>query len=309
MIYVVLTIVILFIIIGIVLLKIRNRAINRAIFDKRKTEDDAIKVLKERYNLDYNEFKDDDYEELTITSKDGFKLKGYLYNKNPISKKVILITHGYTVNHIICTQFMKMFFELGFNVLLIDVRAHGKSEGKYTTYGIKEREDMSLWINKIKEIYGDNILLGLHGQSMGGATVLMCSKIRNDINFIISDCPYSNGRDILRYKFKQSNVPFFPIYQLVNFKIKSKYGFDMDDVSPIDDIKESKVPVLFIHGTSDTTTPPWMSKEMYKTKSGANDKLLLVKDGKHVGAFAKDREGYTKIVKEFIKKVIESKEE
>lgn len=284
-----------------VLLRIREKAYYKVLFDKRKSEDDAINVLRERYGLNYEEFKDSNYEELTILSKDGLELRGYLYNKFPNSNKVAIITHGYTVNHIICTQFMEMFFQEEFNVLLIDVRAHGKSKGKYTTYGIKEREDLSLWIDKVKSIYGENIVLGLHGQSMGGATVLMETKVRNDIDFIISDCPYSNGRDILRYQFAKSNVPFFPIYYLVNQKLKLEAGFNMDEVNPIEDISESNIPVLFIHGTADTTTPYWMSEKMYKAKSGEKDKLLLINGGTHVGAYAKDKELYVKAVKEFIR--------
>lgn len=281
--------------------KIKKKAFKKVILDDRKDKDKMIKVLNERFCCDYKDYENLEYEELEIVSHDGFKLRGYYYNKYKDSKKVMIIHHGYTANHYVCLQFLDIFFDEGFNVLLVDMRSHGESEGQYITYGYEEQKDLNLWVELIREKIGEDGIIGLHGQSMGGATVLTYGgNYSKKVDFIIADCAYSNGKEILRYQFKQEEVPFFPVYNIVNREIRKKCGFDMNKISPIDDIKDKDIPVLFIHGTADTVVPVTMSEEMFKVKKGNKNKLLIIPDAIHVGAYSKDKETYVKAIREFI---------
>lgn len=299
-------IILIFLVIGILLSmnfidRIKKYAFKKVILDERKDKNKMIKVLSERFFCDYTNYESLEYEELEIESFDNLKLKGYYYNKYPDSNKVIIIHHGYTANHYVCVQFLDIFFEQGFNVLLVDMRSHGNSEGEYITYGYKEQKDLDLWVNLIRSIIGKDGIIGLHGQSMGGATVLMYGGNHSEkIDFVIADCAYSNGKEILRYQFKQAEVPFFPVYNIVNRECKSRCGFDMNKISPIDCIKDKEIPILFIHGTGDDVVPVNMSEEMFSVKKGNKNKLLIIPDAIHVGAYSKDKESYVKAVKEFI---------
>lgn len=281
--------------------KIKKEAFHKVILDERKDKEKMINVLKERFLCDYREYENLEYEELEITSYDGFKLKGYYYNKHKDSNKVIIIHHGYTANHYVCLQFLDIFFEQKFNILLVDMRSHGNSEGMYITYGYKEQKDLDKWVDLIRNKIGENGIIGIHGQSMGGATVLMYGgNYSGKIDFVIADCAYSNGKEILKFQFKSADVPFFPIYNIVNRECIRKCGFDMNKISPIDDIKDNEIPVLFVHGTGDTVVPYTMSEEMFKVKKGNKNKLLIIPDAIHVGAYSKDKKAYIKAVKEFI---------
>lgn len=283
------------------LTKIKNKAFKEVILDNRKDKMQMLKVLKERFLCDYDDYENLEYEEMEILSVDGFKLKGYYYNKFKESNKVMIIHHGYTANHYVCLQFLDIFFDEGFNVLLVDMRSHGESEGQYITYGHKEREDLNLWVDLIREKVGESGVIGLHGQSMGGATVLMYGGDYSEkIDFVIADCAYSSGKQILKYQFKQADVPFFPIYNLLNRACRSRCGFDMNKISPIDCIKDKDIPVLFVHGTGDKVVPVEMSEEMFKAKKGNKNKLVLIQDAIHVGAYSKDKKAYIEAVKEFI---------
>lgn len=281
--------------------RIKKDAFRKVILDERKDKDKMIKVLNERFFCDYKNYENLEYEHLEIESFDGFKLKGYYYNKYPKSDKVIIIHHGYTASHYVCVQFLDIFFDQGFNILLVDMRSHGDSEGKYITYGYKEQQDLDLWVDLIRSRIGKDGIIGLHGQSMGGATVLMYGgNYSNKIDFVIADCAYSNGKEILRYQFKQAEVPFFPVYNIVKRECKNKCGFDMDKISPIDCIKDKDIPVLFIHGTGDTVVPVTMSEKMFGIKIGNKNKLLIIPGAIHVGAYSKDKEAYVKAVRDFI---------
>ncbi|GAB6169773.1 alpha/beta hydrolase [Clostridium carnis] len=282
-----------------------NKAFKKTILRKRKDKEIIIKELKSRYNNDFKKYVNLKYDEIIINSSDGYKLKGFFYNVNNNSKKIVIIHHGYSANHYVCLQFAELFFNEGFNALLIDMRSHGESDGKYVTYGYKEREDLDIWVDLMREKVGNDGILGLHGQSMGGATVLMYGgKYEDKIDFIVADCAYSNGRQIIKEQFKKSNAPFFPLYILLNRRLKKICRFDMNLVSPIDDIKNSKVPVLFIHGTNDNLVPYKMSEEMYNSKGGNLDKLLLVDGAKHVEAYATNNKLYKDTLKEFLDSII-----
>ena len=282
-----------------------NYSYKKVILGKKKDKEEAFNVLKNRGSYDVNLYDSIEYENLEVVSKDGYKLKGYYINKFPNNKKVIILCHGYTANHYLTLQYIDIFLKDGFNILQIDVRAHGASDGEYPTYGILEREDLDIWVEKIKEKLGEDAIIGLCGQSMGAATVLMYGgRHEEKINFIIADCGYSNGKEILKYQFKKAKVPLTPIYPFLNMVFKIKCKFSMNDVSPIDDIKESEIPTLFIHGTADTTVPCFMSEEMYKVKKGEKDRLLIIEDAGHVVAYDKDKKKYEDIVHKFINSVL-----
>lgn len=278
----------------------------KTILRKRKTKEDIFKVLEERKAYDTLLYDQLDIEDLEITSEDGLKLKGYFINKFPKSKKLMIIVHGYTSNHYIGLQYLDIFFEEEFNVLMIDVRSHGNSEGNYATYGYYEREDLNQWIDFMTDKLGNDIKIGLHGQSMGAATVLMYGgKYEDKVDFIIADCPYSSGKEILRYQFKQyKGTPLYPLYWFVNRRCKKLCKFDMNDISPIDDIRNKKIPTMFIHGTGDDFVPCYMSEEMYKRKIGDKNKLVLIEGAAHVEAYPKDKIKYSKEVQNFIKEVL-----
>lgn len=292
------------IIILLVLIFSVNYAFKNIILGTKKTKEDAFDILTKRGVYDVKRFDNIDFEELEVISEEGYKLKGYYIDKKTNSKKVVIIVHGYTANHYIATQFSDMFLEEDFNVLLIDVRAHGESEGKYATYGFYEKKDLDLWVELMRDRLGKDAVIGLHGQSMGAATVLMYGGSYDKANFIIADCPYSTGRGVVKYQFKEvAKVPFFPLYQFTNLKIRFLCKFSMDDISPRDKIKYKKVPVLFIHGTGDKLIPYTMSEEMFKCKVGDHNKLLLIDGADHVCAYAENKEKYISTVKEFLNEV------
>lgn len=277
---------------------------NNSILRERKDENKAIEVLKNRgiYNEELKRLIDkSNYEELECISKEGYKLKGYYYEKHKNGDKGVILVHGYTANHFVHLPFIKMFFNEGFNVLLIDVRSHGMSEGKYATYGVYEKEDLALWVKILKNKLKNNAFVGLHGQSMGAATSLMYGGYKKDIDFIIADCGYSSGKEILKYQIKEkAKIPFFPLYQLLNIKTKILCKFDFNKVSPIEDIKDIDIPIFFVHGTKDETVPVRMSEEMFKLRNKEFDKILIVEGAIHMNCYDMCKDKYISELHEFL---------
>ncbi|WP_234399843.1 alpha/beta hydrolase [Paenibacillus popilliae] len=245
-------------------------------------------------------------EEASILSKDGFRLQGYYIEPHPGGRKVVIIVHGYTANHGFATQFIRLFADEGFNVLLIDQRSHGCSEGRYATYGYYEREDLDAWIDWVRRRVGEDTYIGLHGQSMGGGTVLMHAGMDPGIRFIIADCPYSDLEKLMRYQLKDLNrVPLFPFMGMLDRKLRRRAAFSMRDVKPVDRIREKDVPLLLIHGGKDDFVPTSMSVKLYHAKGKGIRRLHIVADAVHATAYPTDPLGYRGAVYQFLAEVRE----
>ena len=283
-------------------------AFNKAFNKHKKNKDEAFEYLKIKNLLDEKIYNEVEIEEVYIKSEDNLKLKGYLVEKYKKSNRYIILVHGYTANHHIHTPFLRFFLNEGFNVLLVDERAHGDSEGKYPSYGYYEKRDLNRWIEFIYNRRNEQLFLGLHGQSMGGATALMCGAINNKVDFIIEDCGYSDGKRVVKYQFtKLYWIPFNTVYLLLKLKVKRRVGFKFKDVSPIEDISKLKTPIMFIHGKADTYVPCSMAVEMYRKRENKNDRLLLVDGAEHMWSYSKKKKEYESIVHDFIANIEKNK--
>lgn len=216
----------------------------------------------------------------------------------------MILVHGYSANYHIHMPFTRLFLNEGLNVLLVDQRAHGGSEGEYTTYGYYEKNDIDRWIKYLEDKNGKDLYIGLHGQSLGGATVLMCGVNNDKVKFIIDDCGFSNGKEEIKHEFdKQRYIPFKPVYWLLRKKIKHRCNFDMDEVNPLKEIEKSNKPILFIHGKEDKLVPYTMAEDMYNKRGNKEDLLYLVEDAGHMECYGANREKYEEVVRKFISKV------
>ncbi|MBQ2817488.1 MAG: hypothetical protein IJF16_06125, partial [Clostridia bacterium] len=107
------------------------------------SENQLVKFSKE-INEGAKRFDDMPTTRLSIKSLDGLLLSGrYLPVEG--SKKTIILAHGYRSSAADFSCAWELYRELGFNLLAIDQRAHGRSEGKYITFGVKEKDDVRLW--------------------------------------------------------------------------------------------------------------------------------------------------------------------
>ncbi|MGL4798068.1 MAG: alpha/beta hydrolase [Cellulosilyticaceae bacterium] len=269
----------------------------------RKTREEAFDLLEARGVYQREAYNHIAFEEMKIVSEDGYMLRGQYLEVDPKSKKVVILIHGYTANHLMNLQFIEMYKEMRMNMLMIDTRSHGTSGAMYPTYGIKEQHDVKRWVLALREKLGQDIKIGLHGQSMGAATALMYAGSYNDVTFVVADCAFSSAEEVLKYQFKTiGHIPPNGVYKAVRHLAEKKIGIVLDEASPKTSSMESTVPVLFIHGTADKTIPSYMSQEMYENRKNEADRLVLIEGAGHVEAHMVEPETYKKAVQEFITK-------
>ncbi|MBB6676693.1 alpha/beta hydrolase [Cohnella lubricantis] len=251
-------------------------------------------------------FRAQPFEDVTIRSHDGLALQGrYLEAKCPTENAVIL-AHGYSGRGEDMAVFARFYHEQGFRVLMPDNRGHGRSDGHYIGFGWHDRHDYVRWIEYMVRRIGERAKLVLHGVSMGGGIVLMTSgePLPPQVRCIVSDCAYTSVKAILKYQLRQIfKLPAFPLLPLTSLVCKCRAGYFFGEGSAIRQLRNNKLPILLIHGDSDTFVPTSMAAELFEAIRGPKDQWI-VPGAQHATSFLTDRQKYESTVLNFVQKYI-----
>ena len=244
------------------------------------------------------------YEPICIISNDKLKLFGRYYHAND-NAPIHLQCHGY--KGVALRDFCggnKITRELKHNTLLIDQRAHGKSGGVNITFGIKESEDIHCWIKYCIERFGKDVKIILSGVSMGASSVLMCANnpLPDNVIGIFADSPYSSPKDIICKVIQQMKLPSKIFYPFVYMAALIFAGCKLNEKSALSSISKCTVPILIVHGESDSLVPYEMSKKLHD----ANPEMVtleIFKNADHGLSFIEDSPRYNKAIKDFVDKL------
>lgn len=245
------------------------------------------------------------YSDETINSFDNLKLHGYKVLNPNNSNKWVITVHGYTSEGINMSSYAKNYYDMGYNVLIPDLRSHGLSEGDYIGMGWDDRLDIISWINNILEDNTDAEII-LHGVSMGAATVSMVSgeDLPSNVKAIVADCGYTSVWDEFAYQLDDLfSLPQFPILNVSSLVSKVRAGYFLGTASSLKQVEKSKTPILFIHGDKDDFVPYYMMEELYNATSSEKE-MLTIKDAGHAKSSEVDPETYWTTVYNFTNKYI-----
>ena len=258
-------------------------------------------VGEENMNLSFEWIEKHITGNVCIESIDKLKLHCSLIEveENTDAKGVIIVFHGYRSfgARDFCQQ-LPILHEAGYNIMLVDQRSHGKSEGKYICYGTKECNDAVLWRKKASELYGNEMPIALFGLSMGGATVLMASGLleKDDpqVKCIIADCPFYDAYGIIKHVlWKYNKIYPQPIIHFVNFWTRFLADFNMHAPSCVDMASKSALPILMFHGKKDKFVPTSCSVKI-ANELGDRVKLVLIDEAQHAESIYYEKELYKK---------------
>ena len=239
-------------------------------------------------------------EELHTTSFDGLPLYGRYYEYAP-GAPIELMMHGYRGSaERDLSGGVRRAFRLGHSVLLVDQRCSGKSGGDVITFGIREHKDCLTWLEKMQERFGPDARIILTGISMGAATVLLAAgqPLPDTVIGVLADCGYTSAKDIIQVVIKDMGLPPKLSYPFVKLGARLYGGFDLEEVSPCEEIKKATVPVIFFHGEDDAFVPCYMSKINYEA-CPTRKKLVTVPGAGHGLSYPVSKEPYLAAMREF----------
>lgn len=259
--------------------------------NSKKTREESIEWLEENST------------DINMISKDNLNLHAYeIDNKETVSHKWVIAVHGYMGEGIDMVPASKEFYNMGYNVLILDLKSHGKSQGNIIGMGWQDRIDVIDWINKIVEKDKESEII-LYGVSMGAATVMMTTgeELPSNVKLAIEDCGYTNIWDEFTWVLKRNfGLSDFPVMYAANTVTKIKTGHSLKEGSSTEAVKKSKTPTLFIHGSSDDFVPFHMLDELYNNANCKKEKLII-EGADHAGSRSKNPELYWSTIKQFIK--------
>lgn len=220
------------------------------------------------------------------------------------SKHTAVVIHGWRNSAIDFLHIASLYYQqLGYNVLLPDLHAHGQSDGETIGMGWKERFDVLRWMDLATQIFHSDSMV-VHGVSMGAATVMnvsgeeMPASIK-DLKFV-EDCGYTNVWDEFDMRiWDDFSLPDFPLLYTSSLLCKLLNGWSFGEASPVKQLKKSHYPMLFIHGDSDHFVPSWMVHVLYRAKPDKKQ-IWVTKGADHNMSYYKYPKEYVAKIKEFL---------
>ena len=242
------------------------------------------------------------FEQVSIQSRDGLKLAGY-YLPCPEAVRTVLLVHGWRSDWSDMWEYGPFLQEQRCNMLFVEQRGHGASEGKYMGFGVLERYDCMKWIDYLREREPE-LPIYLLGCSQGAATVLMTSGfgLPEQVRGIVADCGFTSPEEQVTQKLREWwHMPRQPFMFLGNIICRHRAKFSYSEYSTLEALKTNHTPVLFVHGSEDRFVPVRDTMRNYEACVAEKD-LLIVEGARHIQSYALGGDAYREKLSKFFQR-------
>ena len=253
-----------------------------------------------------NVMEEKEYETVEITSVDGLKLRGRYYHRKDGAPLVIFF-HGYKGTIYRDGNGIYSYSKKNdINLLLVNQRSQGLSEGKTITFGIMERLDCKSWVEYAVKRFGSDVRIGIFGISMGAATVMMAADagLPDNVKGILADCGFTSPKEIICAVMESIKLPPKLLYPLAKLGAKWFGHFDLEEASAVESMKKCKLPVLLVHNDGDDFVPFWMSEKCFESCASADKKFVRVTGSGHGLSWCLEPEKYQNAMVKFFEKTL-----
>ena len=210
-------------------------------------------------------------------------------------------------------RFVRLYLERGYHCINYDMRGHGShvekdggikpflTKDEICTFGEREARDLLSLIYDAYHRFGDDITLGLHGESLGAATSMLVLKYQPRLDFVVEDCGFAEVLGVQKQVLRDRNLPEVLVYP-ASLAAKGLYGVAFTDIKPVEAVKESRVPLLVIHGEADELIDVENAHRIYDAAQGKK-KLVLFPGALHGRSYDSDPARYQAVINEFLDEI------
>ncbi len=266
--------------------------------------DDAEQVQMWNDGLAWAEGNRERMTELQIEN-DGLLLFGEYYDFG--ADRCVIILPGRCESLIYSYYFAPPYEKAGFNVLVIDTRCHGKSDGKYNTIGVQESRDVLKWAELVHDRFGNQEIY-FHGICIGtssGLFALTAPDAPDYLRGLVTEGCYISFPETFRRHMMALNRPRFPVLQMAMMEIRRNTGTNVYRQKPITAIRKLRPDcrVLFLYGENDIFSIPKKSRQLFAACSSKDKKLVWFGKGGHSHLRINNTEKYDQAIIDFFERV------
>src|SRR5208282_1484953 len=221
-----------------------------------------------------------DIEEVWLLTGDGVKINAF-YRSNPPSKQALLWFHGNAENIGYGLEHLRMLAKIGVNILAVDYRGYGKSEGKPDEAGVYHDADAAYdYLLKQHHFRAEDIFI--YGHSLGGAVAVNLAS-RRPCGGLIIQSSFTSARAMARRMFA---IP------AIAYVVKSRF----DSLQKIRDVH---APILIAHGTRDEVIPFAMGQQLFQVAPEPK-RFYAIEGASHNDALEVGGEHYLACLQRFV---------
>jgi pimeloyl-ACP methyl ester carboxylesterase len=223
------------------------------------------------------------------------------------SDRCVVLLHGYADAKVGAVAWAPLWHGLGFNVLAIDLRAHGESDGRYCAGGWLERQDVAQAIDQLLvDRPNETRRMVLFGASFGAAVAAATAAMREDIRAVVLDSPYVSFSRAAMRRMDRLGAPGRWFQRPAIWLAGLVAGADLGALSTTESITALRCPVMVILPANDPTLSLEDSEAIRRTvaersKAFTQDRLWEVAGAGHILALAADAEGYGRELGAFLR--------
>jgi alpha-beta hydrolase superfamily lysophospholipase len=247
------------------------------------------------------------YEPVSIAINEVDSLRGFLFKPVYVKPKaIIILVHGIGGSKEHFFPLAQKLAQDGYSTLTIDNRAHGDSDGSYATYGYKEKDDIALLVNFLKQ-RSPSLKIGVWGSSMGGAIAIQAMEQDERIAFGVVESTFTNLEQIV-YDYQKRFSAGIGLRFLTDYVIQRAgiiADFDPKRVSPENAVKSIEQPMFLAHGDKDERIAYQYGEQLFNNLASSNKSFELVKGAGHLNLGEIGGEAYYNKVLVFISRQLE----
>ena len=228
--------------------------------------------------------------DVSIGARDGVQLRSWFASPRNANGDAVILLHGVGDNREGMRGFAELFLSKGYAVLLPDSRGQGESGGQFSTYGVKESDDVHRWFEWLASQEHPRCTFGM-GESMGAAILLQ--SVREETRFcaLVAESSFANIRHIAYVRVGQfvgtgtwlGKIALRPAVELAFLYGRITRGVSLTDASPEDAVVGSRVPILLVHGLADNNIP-FQQSEWIRSRNPVDITRWEVPGAGHCGA-------------------------